>query len=283
MAELFLAFSNAKDLLPRAKSIDFKLFPDGESYVRIPVKVSGRDVLLAERCWPEQDAALIRLLLALSQLKAMGARRIRCLVPYLPYARQDKRFLEGEALSAQTICRLLRLAGCSELVTFDCHFLKKEGTFAFAGLRIRNISLAKPLLALLRRKAGRPVVISPDVGASYMVEEEKEKSVMEKVRGGYTKGRLAYRRIARMEAKSDVRGRDVILIDDMVSTGSTMVKAVRALRKAGAGRVLCAASHGLFLGGSLRRLRAAGAAEVVVSDSIPGPAARLRLREVWSP
>ncbi|MEM4389723.1 MAG: ribose-phosphate diphosphokinase [Candidatus Micrarchaeia archaeon] len=283
MAELLLAFPNAQDLLPRAQPIDFKLFPDGESYVRIPTDVAGKDVLLAERCWPEQDACLIRLFLAVCQLRAMGARRIRCLVPYLPYARQDKRFLEGEAVSAQTICRLLRLMGCDELITFDCHFLKKEGTFTFAGLRIHNISLARPLLALLKPKASRPLIVSPDVGAAYMVEGEKEKGVMKKVRGGYGRGRRAYRRIARMEARIDVRGRDVILIDDMISTGSTMVKAVRALRRAGARRVLCAASHGLFLSGSLRRLRVAGAADVVVSDSIPSPASRLRLREVWSP
>jgi len=283
MAELPLAFPNALDLLPRARPIELRLFPDGESYVRIPEKVAGKRIIIAERCWPEQDACLIRLLLALSQAKAMGARRIRCLIPYLPYARQDKRFLEGEALSAQTVCRLLRFAGCSELITFDCHFLKKEGLSDFAGLRIRNISLARPLLARLRKRANNPLIISPDVGASYMVEGERETGVMEKVRGSYVKGKRAYRRIASMRAKFNAAGRDVIIIDDMISTGSTMIKAVSALKAAGASRIFCAASHGLFLGDSLQRLYSAGAREVIVSDSIPGKAAAVRAREVFRP
>ncbi|MEM3399454.1 MAG: ribose-phosphate diphosphokinase [Candidatus Micrarchaeia archaeon] len=251
------------------KLIETRSFPDGERYVRIPI-FNERNVVLLHRCYPNANEALIELFLMLRQTREMGARNISCIIPYMPYARQDKRFLEGEAVSAKTICSLIKSAGCDELITFDCHFLKKEGVFDYAGLWIRNISMGKELL---RHFDSYDMVVSPDMGAAYLVGKNGE--TMEKRRGSYGKGRKAYRKVEELVANFDVAGKRVVVIDDMISTGSTMVKAVKILKKKGAKSVSCCATHGLFLGKSLEELKKSGALRIITSDTIRNPVARV--------
>lgn len=264
--------------LPSPRKIIIKQFPDGESYIRIP-PVEGKEAILFHRCYPQQDTSLIQLFLILQTLKEKNASRIRAVVPYLPYARQDKIFLEGEALSSRAVCRLIQKSGCDELITFDCHFLKKPGVFKYAGLRIRNLSLSQKLLSYFKSKLPSPKIISPDEGASYFLARERDAGVMKKTRGSYTEGKTIYRK-PQIEFALDLRGRDVVIVDDMISTGSTMLKAVEICRKLGAGSIYCGASHGLFLNDSLKKLKRAGAREIVVSNSIKTPASKIDITEL---
>lgn len=284
MEWLFLLTETAEDFageLPRGKFIETKSFPDGESYVRVPTMCAGKDVLIIHRCWPEPNENIMKLFLIIDAVRSQKPSSLRVFVPYLPYARMDKAVKPGEAISADTICKTLKLLGCDELITIDVHFIKKGmGTYEWAGLRIRNLSAGSALLAYLKAKAPNAVFVTPDVGAGYLVAKEKGARVMRKRRGGYVRGKEAYRRIERMEASFDVIGRDVILIDDMISTGSTMIKAVELLKKAGARRVFCAAAHGLFLGDSLSRLTSAGADEVIATDSIRSPVAKIKVAKL---
>ena len=128
-----------------------KNFPDGDSYVRLPGEVKDAEVILFLRCYPNQNSRLLELMLAIAACYENGAQLVRAFVPYLPYARQDKRVLEGEAVSARAVCSLLKSAGLEELITFDCHFLKRAGTFDYEGLKITNLTAAPALLALAKR------------------------------------------------------------------------------------------------------------------------------------
>ncbi|MEM3555566.1 MAG: ribose-phosphate diphosphokinase [Candidatus Micrarchaeia archaeon] len=264
--------------LPSPQKIIIKQFPDGENYVRIPEEVDGKQILLFHRCYPEQDKSLIQLLLILKTLKTMGASRVQAVIPYLPYARQDKLFMKGEALSSEIVCSLIKASGCDELITFDCHFLKKQGVFNYGGLRINNLSLSKQILSYFKNKLHSPKIISPDEGASYLVAKEKDAGVMKKRRGAYSGGSTIYRK-PEVEFTLNVRGRDVVIVDDMISTGSTMLKAVEACKKLGAKSIRCGASHGLFLSDSLRKLKEAGAKEIIVSNSIPTSVSKIDITE----
>jgi len=283
MERILLLTPNSSDFMKRIKTgkIILKQFPDGENYVRIPTEFAGRNVTLLHRCYPDQDRSLIQLLLILNTLKEGGASSIQAIVPYLPYARQDKLFLEGEAMSSKIICELINMSGCDELVTFDCHFLKKEGTFTYGGLKIRNISLSKPIISYFKSKMHSPKIISPDEGASYLLANEKDKGVMKKSRGEYSEGKSIYRK-PMVEVGFEVKGRNVVIVDDMISTGSTMLKAVEACRKLGAKTISCGATHGLFLNNSLKRLKRAGAKEVLVSDSIKSPVSKVSILDSLS-
>ncbi|HSB47394.1 MAG TPA: ribose-phosphate diphosphokinase [Candidatus Bilamarchaeum sp.] len=262
-------------------NIEFKTFPDGDNYVRIKdiKSCQGEDVFLFHRLYPDQNSSIFNAVLLLDTLKRVGAR-VTLVCPYLPYSRQDKTFLEGEALSAQILCRLLAEAGAERLITLDCHFLKKEGDFEYSGLKIRNISANKVLVEHARRKVAlEPLeVISPDQGASYLVSEFGGKA-MSKVRGQYEKGKEAYRAIEKVERGFDVSGKNVLIIDDMISTGGTMIKAVENVKKGGAKKVFCAATHGFFLKGSFDSLRKM-CDGLFTTNSVPNLAAEVDIRSL---
>ena len=254
-----------------------KRFPDGDEYVRIPVDVAGKEIALLHFCWPDQNARLVQLLLILRTLKELGASSITLQIPYLPYARQDKRVINGEAVSAQIICKLLAESGVSRLVTLDCHFLKREGNFDYAGLKITNISAASKLIESAGRGSKAPFIITPDEGAAYFVEGRKNAAVMHKVRGKYGKGATAYRGVKSLKARGsfDVSGWDVVIIDDIVGSGSTMIRAGQLAKKTGAKSITCACTHGMFLGNADKRILAAGADKIISTNSIPNKYARV--------
>jgi ribose-phosphate pyrophosphokinase len=274
-----LVSPNFSDL--KEPNVEFKTFPDGDSYVRIKdIKAcQGEEVTLYHRLYPDQNTSIFTAILLLDTLKRVGAR-VTLISPYLPYARQDKTFLEGEALSAQVVCRLLAGAGAEKLVTLDCHFLKKEGDFDYSGLKIRNISANKLLVEHARKKVGlEPLeVISPDQGASYLVSEFGGKA-MKKVRGAYEKSAEAHRGIEKMERTFEVSGKNILIIDDMISTGGTMMRAVENVKKGGARKVLCAATHGFFMKSSFDKLRLM-CDGVFTTNSVPNIAAEVDITQL---
>lgn len=254
---MYLVSPNFSDLME--PNIEFKTFPDGDSYARINDidKCQGEDVILFHRLYPKQNTAIFNTTQILHTLKRVGAR-VTLVAPYLPYSRQDKTFLMGESLSAQVLCKLLNDFGTVRLVTVDCHFLKKEGEAEYANLKINNVSANKLLVEHARKKVGLESleIISPDQGANYLISEFGGKS-MSKVRGKYDdgKGEEAYRSVQKVEREFEVEGKNILILDDMISTGGTMLKAVENVKNGGARKVLCAATHGFFLNDSLDKLR----------------------------
>ncbi len=269
---------NFSDVL--APNFELKAFPDGDSYVRIfdIEKYKGKDVTLFHRLYPNQNESLMQLLFVLKLLKDAKCN-VTLVSPYLPYSRQDKIFIEGESKSAEVVCEILSEHGVKKLITFDCHFLKKEGEFTYGGLKIQNISLNRALVDKAKEKFKNEhfEVISPDQGASYLVEEFGGQS-MKKVRGDYVKGKEAYRKIEKVEGDFDLKGKNVLIIDDMVSTGGTMFKAVENVKKGGAKKVGCATIHGFFLKDSLTKLKSM-ADFVIAANTIPNDAAEVNFKE----
>lgn len=242
---------NFFDLL--VPNIEIKNFPDRDVYVRIEnaAALSGKDVDVYHRLYPDQNSSLIQAIFIAQALKNANAKNIKLIAPYLPYSRQDKITLEGEVKSSEIITNLLKFAGYSCITTFDCHFLKKEGEFEYGGIKIKNISLSSLLIKYAKNKLGENFeIVSPDAGANYMSNGKS----MKKIRGEYNIGNIIYRDIKKMEIDFDVKGKSILVIDDMISTGSTIIKAVENLRNNGAGRIAIAATHGFFLGDSLERL-----------------------------
>src|SRR6185369_3246820 len=147
---LQLISPNFSDIFP--SNIEIGQFPDGDSHVRIPtiLECKDREVVVFHRLYPEQNTSLMVLLLILDSLKQVGAKTVTVVAPYLPYSRQDKKKINGEVASAFVVCNLLARAGCSKLVTFDCHFLNKPGLTEFGELKIENISMGKALAEFAR-------------------------------------------------------------------------------------------------------------------------------------
>ena len=269
-----LVSQNCSYLFPA--NIELKSFPDKESHILIHdlEACGGKDVQVLHRCYPKQDSSLLQLLLVGKTVKQV-ASRTEAVIPYLPYARQDKIWTIGEALSAEVICQMIAAAGYSSIATFDCHFLKKAGTFTYGGIQIRNFSLSEALVAYFKAKKPDALFISPDQGAAYLVNEIGGKSMVKR-RGEYKHHKKqAHRPVEALNMDFDVKGKDVIILDDMIAGGGTMIKATRAVLAMGASSVCCGCTHGLFLGDAYTKLQGAGAEEIVASNTIASEASKI--------
>ncbi|MCD6263916.1 ribose-phosphate diphosphokinase [Candidatus Bathyarchaeota archaeon] len=248
--------------------VEHRLFPDGESYIRLRGSVRGEEVVIVQTTSPPQDRHLIQLFLLARTAKDYGAEKVVAVVPYLAYARQDKRFLEGEALSIDVVIRLIEASGVDALLTFDIHSPDILERFRIPAKSLSAI----PLIAEhLKAKGFKGAFsLSPDKGA---IELAKMGDAV--LGGGYDALEKARDRrtgeVRTREKRLPVEGRDVVIFDDMISTGGTMVLAVGLAKKCGARRVVAACTHPLLVGRAVERILGAGADEIVGTNSVPGP------------
>ena len=256
-----------------------KLFPDGESYIRLEGELHGEDVAIVQTTSPPQDTRFIQLALMAGAARRNGAKSVTAVVPYLAYARQDKIFLQGEAISIEIIAGMLKTAGVSNLITVNVHQEKILTTMPFPA---RSVS-AIPLLADYFKQRGceKAFALAPDEGAVYIAQQAKkilggECGYLEKHRDRYT-GQVT------MEKKTlELKGNTVIIFDDIISTGGTIVAAAKILKDLGARRVYAACVHPLLINNAEERILDAGVEEVIGTDSVPSHASKVSLAPLLS-
>jgi ribose-phosphate pyrophosphokinase len=265
-ASLGLGERISEELNVRHEMVEHKVFPDGESYMRMDFDPRGEDIIVVQTTYPDQNRRLLELFMAVRTLVKRGAHRVSAVIPYLAYARQDREFLKGEVVSAEDVSELLSLAGLSQLYVVDVH--KPETLSKFKGVSV-NI-LPSRIFAREARKAGflKPIVIAPDAGA-----ERRAKLLAELLGTTYLvfrKFRDRYTGAIRHELPTtlSLEGGDAIVVDDIISTGGTVSEIVQYLKARGASRVYVMASHGIFVGDAVRRLSRAGADAVYVLKTV---------------
>ena len=260
-------------------NIEIGKFPDGNTHVRIPniQNYAGGEVMLFHRLYPDQNNAFFELLLILHALKGQKAA-VTLVAPYLPYARHEKQILEGEITSAPVTCELIAQAGCKKIITFDCHFLDAEGEIEYEGLTIKNLSMGDEIIQQGAKNFNgeKFEIIALDDGAAYLVKNHGGK-YMQKTRKNY-EGKVGYRPIDGMICEFDVEGKNVLLIDDMISTGSTMITGIEKVKACGAQRVCAAAVHGLFLFDSAAQISKLTDC-VFSTDTISTPQAQVSIKD----
>jgi len=247
-------------------------FPDKEALVRIPA--SAQSVILY-RSLDDPDRKLIELLLAASAARDSGAERVILVAPYLAYMRQDKAFHPGEAVSQKVIGGLLA-SHFDALLTVDPH-LHRVATLSEAIPGISAISLsAAPLLTALIDAGDNPIIIGPDSESRQWTEAIARPLGLETLVA--TKQRLSDRQVSlTIPDVEHARGRRAIIVDDMVSSGRTLVEAAKLLRQAGATSIEAIATHCLAHPDDLAFMAAHGIARIASSDSIDGPTSKAAL------
>ncbi|HVO85744.1 MAG TPA: ribose-phosphate diphosphokinase [Candidatus Eisenbacteria bacterium] len=249
-------------------TVTFKNFPDGESYVRLDASVKDEEVAIVQTTGPpQQDAKIIQLALLSDAAKRSGAKRVRAVVPYLAYARQDRVFLEGEALSAQAIAEMLRASGVESLITVNVHQERALSDFPF---QARSVSAIGLLADYLREKGlGGAFALAPDSGAMQISREAQ--AVLGGGCGHLEKQRDRLSGQINIESKNlEVKGKNVVIFDDIISTGGTIVSATKIAKTLGAESVYVACVHALMIGDAEKRILDTGVEEIVASDSVPG-------------
>jgi ribose-phosphate pyrophosphokinase len=256
----------------RVVPVEYKNFPDGESYVRVAGGVKGEDVVLVHTTYPQPDKRLVELLLLIDALRDLDAASIRAVVPYMAYARQDTRFRDGEAVSIKTLFRAIEAAGCDEFYTVDLH---KESSLEAFGIKAKNLYASEVISSHLR-KIGleKAYVLSPDKGALNIAKRVADLLGAEYGHFEKTRDRITGAISVKGE-RIEARGRSVVITDDLISTGGTIANACRLVKDAGAERVVAVCTHPLLVAGAYERMKASGVDEVLGTDTIEGEVSRI--------
>jgi ribose-phosphate pyrophosphokinase len=255
-------------------SVAYKTFPDGENYIRLEGNVQDEHVVIVQTTCAPQDNRLMQLAFMAAAAKKSNARKVTAIVPYLAYARQDKIFLAGENVSIETVAHMLKAAGVDALVTVNIHAESTLSRFPFPAKTLSAI----PLLAeyFVQKGCKKAFALAPDKGAMYIAQQAQ--SVLGGEAGHLEKQRDRYTGQTSQTGKGlNVKGQTVIIFDDIISTGGTIVGAAKILRELGAAHVYTACAHGLLVGDAEKRILDAGVEEVVATDSVPSHISKVSL------
>jgi len=251
-------------------------FPDGEMHVEIRTSVRGHDIYLIQPASPPAEEYLLQLLLLADACRRAGAARLTAVMPYVAYARQDRRGTGREPVGARLIADLLATGGFHRVVAVDLHSPALEGVFTLPLEHLTAVPLLAEAIAAPRADA---VVVSPDLGATKLAERYARQ--LDLPVALVHKRRVSGAEVTVRGVTGDVRDRIPVVVDDMITTGGTIEAAVAALLEAGwADEMIVAATHGLFVGEAVRRLAALPLREVLVTDSVAAQTGELRARRV---
>ena len=240
-------------------------FSDGEIYFQILENVRGADVFIVQPTCPPVDANLIELFLMIDAFKRASARRITAVLPYFGYARQDRKDKPRVPISSKVVSDLLVASGTDRLLTMDLHAPQIQGFFS---IPVDHL-FAAPVLVEHFQKLNLPnlTVVSPDAGGV-----ERARAFAKRLRAELAimnKRRIEANVAQVMNVIGDVRSRTCLIVDDIIDTAGTLVKAADALAKDGATKIYACCSHPVLSGPAVERIQSSDLVELVVTNTIP--------------
>ncbi len=260
-----LAASLASKLGGQVAEMEFRRFPDEETYLRYLTPAAGRAAILI--CTLDRpDAKILPLMFAAATARKLGAAQVGLVAPYLAYMRQDKTFKTGEAVTAGQFARLLSTA-VDWLVTVDPHLHRVSGLGAIYRVPATAAHAAPLISRWIRAEVASPLIVGPDSESTQWVRAVAEGAdapytVLEKVRRG------DYDVEVSVPGLEHWRERTPVLVDDIISTGRTMIATIGHLTRLRLKAPVCVGVHAVFAGGSCEALRAEGAARIVTTNTI---------------
>ncbi|MBS0648975.1 MAG: ribose-phosphate pyrophosphokinase [Verrucomicrobia bacterium] len=263
-----LATQIARELKMRLGKIQIETFPDNEIGVHLLENVRGRDVFVLQTIARHPNLYLMELLIIVDALKRASARSITAVVPYFGYARQDRKNLNDQGgrvpITAKLVADMLEKAGVARVLTMDLHAEQIQGFF---DIPVDNI-FARPLLLEAAREEGwsKSVVVAPDIGSIRLARDfagnlKVDYAIVDK-------RRVTAKRVEAGALIGDVQGKNVILVDDICSTGETLTKASWVCKKFGAKAIRAVVTHGLLIGSAFEE---SAIEKMFVTNTVPLP------------
>jgi ribose-phosphate pyrophosphokinase len=254
---------------------ELRIFSDGESKIRIKEKLDNKTCIIIQSSFPPHvDRHIMQTLMLMKKCADDSAKNIIVVVPYLAYARQDSAFLEGEVVTAEMLAKMYENFGAQSMVTVDIHSLRALSYFQ---KRMHSINVsAIPLLADYAKQLGmnlnNSITVSPDEGGlmrakSFALQLNNNVTCLKKTRDRST-GEIKVDHSPSLK-EGRIRGLEIVLIDDIVSTGSTIIKAAEILKSGGCRGITVMCSHALMTEESIKQIKASGVDKIVTTNSVP--------------
>lgn len=244
-----------------------RVFPDGEGKISLNSKPKGDTIIIVQSTMPPVDSNLIRVISLIHKAREFSDRII-AVVPYMGYARQDREFLSGEIVTMDVVASMFQKAGAKKIIMVDIHSAAGLEKFEIPA---SNVS-AMPELAKYFKKMRlkNPLVVSPDLGGTDRAKKfakllGSEYISLKKQRDLRTgKVKITNQKL------QDISGRDLVLVDDMISTGGSIVKAGEFLKSQGCKKIFVACTHALLIDGAEKKIKKAGIAQIISTNTVPG-------------
>ncbi len=267
----------ANEPLARAicKSINMELgkcsiqpFPDGETFIKIEENVRGEDVFVVQPTSPPTNHNLMELFIMIDALRRASASRITAVLPFYGYARQDRKDQPRVPITAKLIANLLVASGVNRILTVDLHAQQIQGFF---DIPVDHLYAAPVMYEYLKKKKlSDLVVVSPDVGGLKMAHAYSQ--VLEAGLAIVAKRRKSATEVESMAVIGEIRGKNILLVDDLTETAGTLTAAAALLKKKGAKQILACVSHAILNNVGIERLRKSVIDELITTDTVQRPA-----------
>ena len=253
-----------------------RVFPDGESKITFGRIPKNSVVLVVQSTYPPVDTNLLQALSIISQARNVSSK-IYAVIPYMGYARQDRQFLSGEVVTMAIVARMLQTAGAKKIVVVDIHSKIALNHFKIPK---ENVSAIPELAKYFKKmKLKNALVVSPDMGGALRAKKfaallNTDFITLKKSRNRKT-GKVMIE-----SSKVDVRGKDLVLVDDIISTGGSVIKAAQFLKRQKCKRVFVACTHGLFVEDAEKKIKKAGVSQIISTNTIPGNTSKVDISGV---
>ncbi len=273
--KVFSGTSNEPLARAICKSINIELgkcsiqpFPDGETFIKIEENVRGEDVFVVQPTSPPTNHNLMELFIMIDALRRASAMRITAVLPFYGYARQDRKDQPRVPITAKLIANLLVAAGVNRILTMDLHAQQIQGFF---DIPVDHLYAAPVMYEYLRKKNLTDlVVVSPDVGGLKMAHAYSQ--VLESGLAIVAKRRKNATEVESMAVIGEIRGKNILLVDDLTETAGTLTSAAALLKKKGARKILACVSHAILNDVGIERLRKSAIDELITTDTVQRPA-----------
>ena len=240
-------------------------FSDGEISVEFRENVRGKDVFIIQPTCPPVNDNLMELLVMVDAVRRSSAKRITAVIPYFGYARQDRKDMPRVPITAKLVANILTAAGVNRVLTIDLHASQIQGFF---DIPLDHLFAVKVLMEYFQKKKIKNlVVVSPDVGGIKMA-----RAYAKRINASLAivdKRRVDDKEAEAMNILGEVKGKNAVLVDDMIATAGSLVEAAQALKKAGAKDIYAAATHPVLSGPAVERIKNSVLKELLVTNTIP--------------
>ena len=251
---------------------EIQVFANGESKITLIGKLSKKKSIVVQSIYPPVDTNLVQALSLITKAKE-NSSEVTAVIPYMGYARQDREFLPGEIVTMNVLGKLFKSAGASKIIIVDIHSLIGLKYFT---IKTKNVT-AIPDLAKYFKKLSlkNPLVVSPDQGGKERAKEFAKEFNSDYIALEKTRDRKTGKVKIKTKSLDEVKNRDLILVDDMISTGGSIIKATQFLKKQKCKRIYVACTHAILMNDAEKKIKKAGVTSIISTNTIPGKTSKV--------